>query len=226
MSEIKITRMTPAQALSMAREDRTHRYDRILGGNFQEKPMDSFQLKDGRYAYKAYDEENGCEYYQVFEGLSEEVTAELDEFDHRWMLDERYKAENESFASINGCQYEETVDEDVSSPFSRKAYNDWYDREMAADIDEETAIDPAKEIIRMFVAALSPDERRLFELCFDSSMSTTEIREELNIPTKQALSNRKARLLEKFRKVYREAGYDVPTAKELREMNKAAKEAE
>lgn len=223
MSEIKVTRMTTAQAFSLARRDRVLRYDRYLGARFQPKAMDSFQFRDGRYAYKAYDSEKDCEYYAVIEGLSEKIKSEMDEADHQWLLNERNKEEHESFVSIEGSQHEEDVDEDISSPFSQKSYNDWYAREMANDIDKEAPMDPKEEIVRMFVAMLPENERLLFKLCFDSSMTTEEIMDELNIPSKQALSNRKERFLEKLRKVFRAAGYEVPTAMELRAEKKASK---
>lgn len=224
MREVRETKMSPAKALSMARKDRVLRYDRYLGPEFVPKAMESFQLKDGRYVYKANDEETGNECYKVLEGVPEAMVNELDELDHQWLLNERYKLEHEDYASVKGDMYETDVESDAVSPFDQKSYNDWFAKEMADDIAEEVPINPAYEIIRMCIASLSPEERRLFDLCFDSSMTTAEIREEMDISTKQALSNRKARLLEKFRKVFRAAGYEVPSAKELRAEKKAAKE--
>lgn len=224
-NEIKVTRMSPAAALSKARADRVLRYDRYLGAGFKAKAMDSFQLKDGRYACKDYDPQMDCEYYVVYEGIPAEIVSELDKFDHEELLGERYKAENESLEPIKGRELEEDENEEegIPSPLSQKSYNDWFAREMAPDIAEEEPQDPAKEIVRMFIAALSKNDWLLFKFCFDSNMTTADIMDELNIPSKQALSNRKARFLDKLREVFRAAGYEVPTAQELHAGKNAAK---
>jgi len=227
INEIKVTRMTPARAFSLARPDRILRYDRYLGAGFKPKAMDSFQLKDGRYACKDYDPEKDCEYYVVYEGVPKAVTAALDEFDHKELLNNRYKAEHESLDFIKDCQLEddESEDEDVSSPLSQKSYNDWFAREMAPDIAGEEPQDPKKEIVHMFIDALPKNDWLLFKLCFDTDMTTAEIMDELHISSKQALSNRKTRFLNKLREVFRAAGYEVPTAKELRAEKKASRAA-
>ena len=199
--------MSPRQAARHARKDRVLRYDRYLGSAAQPQLMDSFMLKDGRYAC-AGDATAGNPCYTIYEGVSADVISALDENDHDWLLSERKKTERESFLSINGCMGEEE-----NEAFSRQGYQRWLAREAAANANP--VHDPRLEIIRLFMESLKEDDRKLLLLTFDNSFTTQEIMMELGIKTKQALTNRKTRLLDKLRQVFALLGYEVPTPEEL-----------
>ena len=63
------------------------------------------------------------------------------------------------------------------------------------------------------------------EMIFGTRLTSEEMMRELGVNTKQALTNRKTRLLGKIRKIYKELGFDVPTPEQLRVEIRTAKEA-
>ena len=225
MRAIKKTRLSEAEAMVMATKDSFIRYDIYLGGGFEKKLQDSFPMKDGRYAYRDYDPEKDEVFYTVVDNVSSEIMEVLKEEGHDELLDERYKAENEDFSSISGNIFEEQEDEECVSPFDRRAYNDWFKREMAPDIARYENADPRKEIVRMIVQNLSENEQHLFRVEYSSYMTMAEKLEEMNIPTAQAYCNRVTAMENHFRKIFSALGYKPLTPAEIRAEKSARAQA-
>ncbi len=205
MNEITVSQISPQTAWGLAKPDRVMRYDRMLGGVARPRLLDSFMLRDSRYAARTTDA-NGDVCYLAFGGLPETIVSVLDEEDHKEMLIERRKTENEAFASING-----TVTNDRA--IIQQAHQRWLAEEYTPD--REPVTDTRKRVLRMIMASLKKDDRKLLRMAFGMHLTTEEMMEELGIPTKQAFTNRKTRLLDKIRSIYKELGFDVPTPEQL-----------
>ncbi len=217
MSKIRVTGMRPQQAARHARKDRVLRYDRYLGVAAQPRLMDSFMLEDGRYACLCRGEGIG-EYYQVYEGLPANIVSALDDMDHQELLSERKKVEHESFDSLFGNA---DADGEIVAA-ARISHQSWLARERT---ETRGTTDSRKKVLRIIMESLREEDKNLLKMIFDSRLSTEEIMQELGVKTKQALTNRKTRLLGKIRKIYEELGFEVPTQEQLREENGLAKEA-
>ena len=215
VSEVTVERMSVQQAARYARKDRVLRYDRYTGGMLQPGLMDSFMLKDGRYACRVKSDE-GDDYYLVYSNIPAGILSDMDDLDHRELLRERRKTEHESFSSIMG-QSENNADEE---PGQREAYDSWF----VQAHDGVRAVDSRKKVLGIILDSLNARDRKLLCMLYGMNLTTQEMMQELGVSTKQALTNRKTRLLSKIRRIYEELGYDVPTLEELLEEQRAARE--
>ena len=217
VSKIRVTGMRHQQAARHARKDRVLRYDRYLGGAAQPRFMDSFMLEDGRYACLCRGQGIG-EYYQIYEGLPANIVSALDDMDHQELLSERKNVEHESFDSLFG----NAEADGAIVAAARISHQRWLARERT---ETRGTTDSRKKVLRIIMESLREEDKNLLKMIFDSRLSTEEIMQELGVKTKQALTNRKTRLLGKIRKIYEELGFEVPTQEQLREENGLAKEA-
>ena len=174
-------------------------------------------LEDGRYACLCKDEETG-DYYQVYEGLPANIVSALDEMDHKELLSERKKVEHESFDAIFG-----TTDADGEiAAATRISYQRWFAQERTIKCHPT---DSRKMVLRIIMESLREEDKKLLKMIFGTRLTSEEMMQELGVNTKQALTNRKTRLLGKIRKIYEELGFEVPTPEQLRAEMRAAKEA-
>ena len=206
VSEITVEKMSVQQAANYARKDRVLRYNRYTGGVLQPKLMDSFMLRDGRYACRVKDDSDE-DYFLVYSNIPADLLSFMDDDDHRECLRERKKVENESFVSLLGH-----TDGSIELG-DREAYSNW----SAQAHEGVRTLDSRKRVLRMIMCSLRKQDRKLIHMIYGMNLSTQEMMRELGVKTKQAFTNRKSRLLEKIRRIYELLGYDVPPLEQLLE---------
>ena len=174
---------------------------------------ESFQLKDGRYAYRDHDPETNRIFYRVVDVEDPVILHILDESDHAEEMQDRYEAEVTDAAWQAYLRREESdEDENHPSPIDRMMYQQWRRNEGEA-INNSFPLDPRIVIIECIVQQLPPKERLAYTLLYDRNYSEKEIKEMLGM-SDSAWSNIKNRLETDVRNILTGLGYPVPEGKE------------
>ena len=174
----------------------------------------SFALNNGEYAYQDWDEDNQREFFHVVKIRDPNVFKLLDEADHDEEKDDRHAEEASDYAQLRYEAMAEAQEEEaLASPLEKAEYQMWL-YPVSEEQSRPFPMDPAHAIIRCLVEQLPPAERETYDLLFNSGLSEDQIKELLHLDD-NAWWNRKKRLDNDVRGVFRGLGYQVPAYEEI-----------
>ena len=174
----------------------------------------SFAVNNGEYAYQDWDEDNQREFFHVIKIHDPDVFQLLDEADHDEEKDDRHSHEAMDYAQLRYEAMAEAQEEEPSASPVEKAEHQMWLNPVSTEQSRPFPMDPAHAIIQCLVEQLPPAERETYDLLFGSGLSEDQIKEFLHLDD-NAWWNRKKRLDNDVRSVFRGLGYQVPAYEEI-----------
>ena len=173
---------------------------------------DSFMLEDGRYAYRDcnYDVKNKPVFYRVLTIEDDEaarfisgmhaIDQEEGKSYRTYCLHQDYGYENFKLAQEAGDGDDEWMD-----PIDKEAFSE---RTEDTDKSRPFPLRPEYAVIRAVIKQMTPADREVYEMLFDSFYTEAEIKAVLGLED-SAWTNRKNRFMDRMKRIFVRLGYDV-----------------
>lgn len=175
----------------------------------------SFLLEDGRYAYRDCDDEGSVhrkpEFYHVLTIEDENLLRYLEGtayFDREEEKSNRREGELLSYAFMNFCKKQEADGDYAADPMDKEFFKR-YQNEIDHGPGRPFPLKSEYAVIQCAIQQMTPTDRRVYELLYNSSLSDAEIKERCELEH-NTWTNEKARFLQKMRSVFEALGYAVP----------------
>lgn len=175
----------------------------------------SFLLEDGRYAYRDCDDDDGVHrkpvFYHVLTIEDENLLYYLEGtayFDSEEEKSNRREGELLSYAYMNSRKKQEVDGDYTADPMDEEFFKR-YQNEIDNGPGRSFPLKSEYAVIQCVVQQMTPTDRRVYELFYNTSLSDAEIKQRFELEH-NTWTNEKARFLQKMRGVFAALGYAVP----------------